>query len=335
MEAAGELSKSVGVRAACDALGVARATYYRRQKPRPSSKQPPEPPLKLSETERQEVLDTLHSPRFGDQSPQAVYAALLDEDQKYLCSVRTMYRILEGESEVRERRNQLRHPQYAKPELLATGPNQVWTWDITKLKGLAKWTYYYLYVILDLYSRLVVGWLVANRESSALAEQLIADSYEKQRIQPGQLTLHADRGSSMRSKPVAFLLADLGVTKTHSRPYTSSDNPFSEAHFKTMKYHPSFPDRFGSLESARVFSSDFFTWYNESHRHSGLAHLPPADVHYGRSDALLDQRAQVLAEAYTRHPSRFKGRMPTPGGVPPAVGINMPRVGTPKPDGEG
>lgn len=334
MEAARELSEAVGIQAACQALGVARATYYRRQKPRVQAPRPA-PPLKLTDEERQEVLETLHSPRFADQSVRAVYATLLDEDQKYLCSVRTMYRLLEGEDEVRERRNQLRHPEYAKPELLATGPNQVWTWDITKLKGPAKWTYYYLYVILDLYSRLVVGWLVARRECKKLAEQMIADTYEKQGIEPGQLTLHADRGSSMRSKPVALLLADLGVNKTHSRPYTSSDNPFSEAHFKTLKYHPRFPGKFESLEDARLFCVSFITWYNESHRHSGLAHLPPADVHYGRSQALLEQRGEVLAEAFARHPSRFKGRAPNPGGVPSAVGINMPAVGAPGADGDG
>lgn len=323
MEAACELSKKVGVQAACGALGVARATYYRRRKPavRPAR---PTPPLKLTENERQEVLEILHSPRFADQAPRSVYATLLDEDETYLCSARTMYRILGTEDEVRERRNQLRHPEYQKPELLATCPNQVWTWDITKLKGPAKWTYFYLYVILDLYSRLVVGWMVARRECSELAKRLIRDSYDKQGVKRKQLTLHADRGSSMRSKPVAFLLGDLGVTKTHSRPYTSNDNAFSEAQFKTLKYHPRFPARFGSLEEARSFCSSFFTWYNTEHRHSSLAYLPPADVHYGRAEKLLKQRAEVLRLAFKKHPARFKGRLPNPGTLPKATWINPP-----------
>lgn len=322
--AAEGLSQSVGVSAACSALNLARATYYRRQKPRPEPRPRPAPPLKLSDDERQIVLDTLHSERFADQAPRSVCATLLDEDQIYHCSPRTMYRILAAEDEVRERRNQLRHPRYEKPELLATGPNQVWTWDITKLKGPAKWTYFYLYVILDLFSRLAVGWTVHRRESSAVADTLISASYEKQGIEPGQLTLHADRGPSMRSKPVAFLLADLGVTKSHSRPYTSSDNPYSEAQFKTLKYHPSFPECFGSLEDARTFGRGFFDWYNTEHRHSSLSYLTPADVHYGRGAAILAQREEVLRAAFERHSNRFKGRMPKAGSLPKAAWINPP-----------
>jgi transposase InsO family protein len=201
--------------------------------------------------------------------PGAVFATLLDEGV-YHCSLRTMYRILDEAGETRERRDQLTHPAYQKPELLATGPNQLWSWDITKLKGHAKWTYFYLYVILDVFSRYVVGWMVAPRETAELAKRLIADTCDKQNILPDQLTIHADRGSSMTSKPVAFLLADLSVTKSHSRPYVSDDNPYSESHFRTLKYRPDFPERFGCIQDSRAFCQEFFTWYNEEHRHSGI-----------------------------------------------------------------
>ena len=273
--------------------------------------------------ERQDVLDVLHKPRFADLAPGEIHATLLD-DGHYLCSERTMYRILAANEEVRERRNQLRHPSYAAPELMATAPNELWSWDITKLKGPAKWTYYYLYVILDVFSRYVVGWMVAQRESATLAERLIATTCARQGIAPDQLTLHADRGSSMRSKDVALLLADLGVTKTHSRPYTSTDNPFSEAQFKTLKYRPAFPDRFGCLQDARRFCGPFFAWYNTEHRHSGLAMLTPHDVHYGLAQRRLAQRSQVLAAAYAAHPERFPRGVPTPGTLPAAVWINKP-----------
>jgi len=269
------------------------------------------------------VLDVLHSERFVDAAPHQIYAALLDE-KRYLCSVRTMYRILESEHEVRERRNQCRRPAYTKPELLATGPNQVWSWDITKLKGPVKWSYFYLYVILDIFSRYVIGWMVAQRESATLARRLVSASVDKQGIVRDQLALHADRGPSMTSKSLALLLADLGVTKTHSRPYTSTDNPFSEAHFKTLKYRPEFPDRFGSLQDARALCRRFFPWYNEDHRHGGLALLTPADVHYGRAQKRLEQRARVLDLAFLAHPERFKRQRPTPGNVPEAVWINPP-----------
>ncbi|MCP4202274.1 MAG: IS3 family transposase [bacterium] len=325
MEATTTLSQEVGVRAACSALGMPRATYYRRRDPTPADKPRPRPPLALDAEQRQAVVDVLHSPRFVDRSPHQIWAVLLDEEQEYLCSVRTMYRILEAEGELRERRNQLRRPVYAKPELVATAPNQVWTWDITKLKGPAKWTYFYLYVILDLYSRYVPGWMVARRESGTLARRLIAETVRKQGIRGDQLTVHADRGSSMRSKTVALLLADLGVRKSHSRPYTSNDNPFSEAQFKTMKYHPSFPERFGSLEDSRGFCAPFLGWYNTDHRHSSLAYLTPADVHYGRADQILQQRAGVLRAAFETNPQRFKGRMPSPGKLPEAVWINPPK----------
>lgn len=327
MVATSSLSETVGVQAACSALGLPRATFYRHRDPRPRPVQErPRPPLALTTEEREAVVEVLHSPRFVDQAPRQVWATLLDDEQEHLCSVRTMYRILEAEGEVRERRNQLRHPAYAKPELVATGPNQVWTWDITKLKGPAKWTYFYLYVILDLYSRLVVGWMVSRRESGTLAKRLIAESLTHQGLGGDGLTLHADRGSSMTSKSVAFLLADLGLTKSHSRPYTSNDNPFSEAQFKTLKYHRSFPERFGSLEDARGFCARFFSWYNTQHRHSSLALLTPADVHYGRAEAILEQRAAVLQAAFEAHPERFKGRVPRVGKLPEAVWINPPKA---------
>jgi putative transposase len=327
MAAAEQLGTRVGVKRACDSLGVARARLYRQRAraahtpaERPSR---PSPPLKLTESEHREVLEVLHSPRFVDSSPQSVYDTLLEEG-RYLCSVRTMYRVLAQAGEVRERRNQVRHPAYTKPELLATGPNQLWSWDITKLKGPQKWTYFYLYVILDVFSRCVVGWMVATQELATLAEKLIRETCAKQDIAPGQLTVHADRGSSMTSKAVALLLADLGVTKTHSRPYVSNDNPFSEAQFKTLKYRPDFPQSFGSLEDARGHCRAFFQWYNHQHRHSGIAYLTPHDLHSGRAEAVLDTRAQALEAAFAAHPARFKERRPEPQQPPAAVWINPP-----------
>ena len=391
-----ELAPLVGVTAACDALGVARASFYRRRPRRgahgpsvavigegeaasltplgvhapagppsetllgpsprnegavgerselsppdasvtvrPSVPPPPEPtggpsaptrahPRALSPAERATVLETLHSPRFQDAAPAAVYATLLDE-QTYLASERTMYRLLAAEGETRPRRDQLVHPTYTKPELLATAPNQVWSWDITKLFGPEKWTYFYLYVILDIFSRYAVGWMVAHREHADLAERLIAETIAKQQIPRDQLTLHADRGSSMTSKPVAFLLADLGVTKSHSRPYVSNDNPYSEAQFKTLKYRPDFPDRFASLEEARAFCQHFFRWYNTEHRHSGIGLLSPEVVHLGQAQAAYDARAQVLALAYAAHPERFVRRAPAPPRLPTQAGINLPK----------
>lgn len=253
----------------------------------------------------------LNSERFVDRSPAQIYATLLDED-RYLCSERTMYRILAERGEVRERRNQLTHPRYVKPQLLAVAPNEVWSWDITKLRGPAKWTYFYLYVILDIFSRYVVGWLVSRRESATLAKKLIEQSCEKQGIEPGQLTVHADRGAAMRSKLLAHLLADLGITKTHTRPYTSSDNPYSESQFKTLKYCPQFPDKFGSFEDAWGFCRVFFPFYNTEHRHSGIGYLTPEAVHYGDAQRLLQQRQRALDAAYQAHPERFVGGQPTP-----------------------
>jgi putative transposase len=273
MSAALQLGKSVGQAVACRALGVPRATLYRHMQPTTVPKRVrPTPERALDAAERQVVLDHLHSERFRDQTPAEVYATLLDEDI-YLCSVRTMHRILAQNGEMKERRNQPRHPQYKKPELLATGPNQVWSWDITKLLGPAKWTYFHLYVILDIFSRNVVGWMVAGRETAELAKRLIAATCERQGIAAGTLTIHADRGTSMPSKPVALMLADLGVTKTHSRPHVSDDNPYSESQFKTLKYRPEFPDRFGSIEDARAFCQRFFPWYNHDHRRTAPGEL--------------------------------------------------------------
>lgn len=313
----------------CQALGLSRASFFRALKgPAPSAPEPnqchPRTSCRsLTSTERQEVLDILHSERFADAAPPQVYATLLDEG-RFACSVSTMYRLLRQHGETRERRNQLTHPVYARPELLATRPNEVWSWDITKLLGPAKWTYYHLYVILDVFSRIVTGWTLVYRESAAIAQELIAQTCRKQAVVSGSLTIHADRGSSMTSKPVAFLLADLGVTKTHSRPHTSNDNPFSEAHFKTMKYRPDFPRRFASIEEARAFCQTFFAWYNAQHRHSGIAMLTPETVHLGRAEKVIAARAAVLAGAYAAHPERFVRHPPLPQALPSAVWINPP-----------
>jgi putative transposase len=322
LSAVEELTPAAGTHAACRALGVSRATVYRRRQSRPVREPRPQPPRALSGAERDAILAELHHPRFVDLAPAEVYATLLDEG-RYLGSLRTMYRVLAATQEARERRPQLRHVA-PKPELLATRPNEVWSWDITKLLGPAKWTYYYLYVILDIFSRYVVGWMVAHQESAALAGRLIAATCVKQAIGPSQLTIHADRGSSMTSKPVALLLADLGVTRTHSRPHVSNDNPFSEAQFKTLKYRPEFPARFGSLEDARAFCQPFFTWYNTAHRHGGIGLLTPAMVHDGHAEVVRARRAEVLAAAYAAHPERFVRQPPQPPALPLAVWINPP-----------
>ena len=327
MKAAQNLSDHVGVKAACEELQVPRATFYRWLKSKePSLKQDNRtlPPLALSPEERQGVVDILHSERFCDKAPHQIYATLLDEGE-YHCSIRTMYRILSTEHGcVTERRRQVQRPQYSKPELLATRQNQVWSWDITKLKGPAKWNYFHLYVIIDIYSRYVVGWMVANSEQTALAKRLIQESCLKQSIQKGQLTIHADRGPSMKSKGVAFLLADLGITKTHNRPHVSNDNPYSESQFKTLKYCPEFPKRFGSIQDARQFCQNFFDWYNKEHRHTGIALLTPEQVHYGLADEVQNTRTQVLQSAFEKRPNRFKGRVPKVQPLPNAVWINRP-----------
>jgi putative transposase len=330
--AAAQLSASVGCAAACRALDLPRASFYRTRVPRRESEAiapRPKPARALSDTERQTALAHLHSERFVDQAPHQVHATLLDEGA-YVCSPRTMYRLLEEHGEVRERRDQLRHPAYQKPELLATRPNQVWSWDITKLRGPVKWTYFYLYVILDLFSRYVVGWMVAPGESAELAKKLIQESLSKQGVSPGQLHIHADNGPSMTSKTLALKLADLGVTKSHSRPYVSDDNPFSESQFKTMKYRPEFPDRFGSLEDARAHAQGFCHWYNLEHHHSGIAMLTPHMVHYGLAADVLDNRQRVLTAAFQQHPERFVRKPPRPASLPNAVWINPPKPGPPE-----
>jgi putative transposase len=277
----------------------------------------------LSGEERRQVLDVLHSESFADQAPAETYAKLLDQGT-YLCSIRTMYRILEANQEVRERRNQLRHPPYAKPQLVATAPNQVWTWDITKLLGPAKWSYYYLYVILDIYSRYVVGWMLAHRESQHLAERLIRETLMKEGIHRDQITIHSDRGPAMRSQAVAQFLATLGVTKSHSRPHVSDDNPFSESQFKTLKYRPDFPDRFATFDHGLDFCRRFFRWHNEEHRHWGIGLLTPAVVHTGHADTAVESRASVLAAAHARHPERFVRGLPQPLKPAAEVWINPP-----------
>jgi putative transposase len=319
-----ESAPLLSILAVCLALGVARATFYRLTRPH-EVKPRPSPSRRLDDDERVRVLSMLNEDRFCDLAPAQVYATLLDEEQ-YLCSERTMYRILDENAQVRERRAQRRHPNYAAPQLLATAPNQLWSWDITKLLGPAKWTYYYLYVILDVFSRYVVGWMVADCESAALAKKLIEESCIRQAIKPGQLTVHADRGSSMKSKPVALLLADLGATKSHSRPHVSNDNPFSEAQFRTLKYRPDFPDRFGSLEHGRQHCVDFFTWYNQDHYHSGLALFTPHDVHHGKVDDKLVARQLVLTAAFAAHPERFVRGLPKPAEPADAVWINPPKT---------
>lgn len=326
------LTPVLGQARACKVLGVWRGQPAREQArqrrlafigPHQLGKARPPPPLALEPQERQVLLQTLNSERFADCSPPTVYATLLDEDI-YLGSVSTMYRVLSQDGATLERRNQRVHPVYTKPELLAQGPNQVWSWDITKLKGPAKWTYFHLYVILDIFSRFVVGWLIAPRESAELACQLIDQTIARHDVIPGCLTLHADRGTSMRSKPVSALLVDLDVTKSHSRPYTSDDNPFSEAHFKTMKYRPEFPERFGCLEDARAHCQEFFAWYNTEHKHSGIAYMTPHSVHYGNAQNLLITRQATLDDAFKAHPNRFKGKSPQPPALPTAVWINPP-----------
>lgn len=326
MTAVQKVASDVGVSPACSALGVSKSSYYRFLNPTIKEVDlglSKSHPRSLSEDEKAVVLDTLNSPEFMDKAPLEIYASLLDRGL-YLCSVSTMYRILRENNQVKERRNQLRHPNYQKPELMATGANQVWSWDITKLLGPVKWTYYYLYVIIDIYSRYVTGWMIAHRESAELAKRLIRETCRKQEICDGQLTIHADRGSSMKSKPVALLLSDLGVTKTHSRPYVSNDNPFSESQFKTMKYRPEFPSRFGCIEDARSFCRTFFDWYNFEHYHSGIGLMTPGSLHYGQAESIRENRKQVLETAYLQHPERFVRKPPTPPEIPPAVWINPP-----------
>jgi putative transposase len=326
-----ELAPLVGVRASCTAVGEAQARWYRRHRQSPPPPRPQRPsapqPRALSDVERDELRAVLNSPDHVDEAPATVYAKLLDQGL-YLASVPTMYRVLRDHDEVHERRRQATHPAAKKPELLATEPNQCWSWDITKLLGPQKWTYYYLYVIIDIFSRYVPGWMLAHAENAKLAEALLADTVTKQHIGHGQLTIHADRGSPMVARPVAFLLADLGVTKSHSRPHCSNDNPFSESQFRTLKYRPEFPDRFGSHADAHAHCGRFFGWYNDEHRHSGIGYHTPADVHYGRAELMREKRAVILDAAYAAHPERFVRKPPQPPALPTAVWINEPKEDT-------
>ena len=324
------LPPNFGMTAAiCAATGVSRATVVRKRArlsappaiPRPRSR----PARALTEPQRREVLDLLHAPRFADQVPAEIYATLLDEGV-YHCSIRTMYRVLDQNNEVRERRQQLRHPVYQKPELLAEKPNEVWSWDITKLMGPRKWSYFYLYVIIDIFSRRVVGWRVVDTESAALFKPLFKDALEKHNVPRGQLTLHADRGGPMKAKATAFLLADLGVTRSHNRPHTSNDNPFSESHFKTLKYQPRFPKRFGCIEDAKAFCRTFFDWYNKDHHHAGIGLMTPDQVHYGQIDAVHAARQVTLDQAFQQNPERFVKKPPVPPARPTAAWINPPTL---------
>ncbi len=324
MTAIAEQKYTAPVSALCNALDIPRASFYRAQTPKARTPSPrPTPKHALTTKERDIVLNTLNSNKYVDLPPTQIYAKLLDDGQ-YLCSARTMYRILEDNNQVRERRHIIDRTQFKKPELIATKPNQVWSWDITKLKGPVAWTYFYLYVIIDIFSRYVVGWLVADREAASLAKLLIDETCCRQSILPDQLTIHSDRGSSMKSKVVAQLYADLGITKSFSRPSVSNDNPYSESQFKTMKYRPEFPDRFGAIQDTRAFCHPYFDWYNNDHQHSGIGFYTPADVHFGRVESLREIRQTTLDAAFLARPDRFKGKRPTAPKPPDTVWINPP-----------
>ena len=321
-----ELIALITVKAACEVLAIPRSMFYRAQSaeaPR-VARELALPARALQPTERQFVLDTLDGERFQDQAPREVYAALLDE-QTYLCHWRTMYRILAENQQICERRNQLRHPVYAKPELLAMAPNQVWSWDITVLRGPDKWTAFYLYDLMDVFSRYVVGWLIATTQSATLAEQLIAQSYAKHNILPGQLKIHSDNGAPMTARTMSQLMTDLAVTESHSRPHVSDDNPYSESQFKTMKYRPDYPNRFAGLLDTQTWARRFFSWYNHDHHHSGLGLLTPATVHFGHAPEVLTARQLTLDIAYAAHPDRFVHGTPRPQSLPEAVWINPPK----------
>lgn len=315
----------MGIRKACETLSVSHATLYRRRRLKLVSPKPRQNHRALGREEEATVLQHLNSEGFVDQSPYQVYAHLLDQGI-HLYSVRTMYRILQKDTATRERRSQLSHPTYTKPELMAVSPNQVWSWDITKLKGPEKWTYYYLYVILDIYSRYTVGWMLAERESGHLARQLIRETLAKESIQQDQLNIHSDRGSAMKSLTVAQLYAQLGVTKSYSRPHVSNDNPFSESHFKTLKYRPEFPERFGCLQDGLSHCRAFFKWYNEEHYHSGIGFVTPSTLHHGRAPATLSARDKTLELAFQKNPQRFVKGKPKARKLPTAVWINQPKT---------
>ena len=316
----------LGTRAACTACGRSRATHYRRKHPRTRVTPPkprPAPRNKLSDAERDEILAVLDSERFVDQAPAQVFFTLLDEGT-YLASESTFYRLLRARGQMSERRRQASHPARVRPELVARRPNVVWSWDITKLKGPKRGEYYDCYVVLDIFSRYVVAWLVAPSESGELAKALIADAIARHRVEPGQLTIHADRGSSMTSNPVVELYTFLGIGRSHSRPHVSNDNPYSESQFKTMKYCPAFPERFGSIQDARAFCDAFFSYYNHDHRHSGIGYHTPASVHYGTAGEVRRQRCETLEAAYAANPARFRHRRPEPPKLPTVAWINEP-----------
>lgn len=323
MNAVVELRPKVAMAPLCAALGVSRATVHRRLRPRAPARPRPTPARALGAGEKQHIVDVLCGERFVDRSPAEVVHTLLDEG-RYLGSERTMYRVLAERAEIRERRNQLSHPKHTRPELMATAPNEVWSWDITKLRTTVKWSYFYLYVVLDLFSRYVVGWMIARHESAAFAKLLIEESVAKHGVEPGTLVLHSDRGAPMTSKTLAQLLADLDVARSFSRPHTSNDNPFSESQLRTVKYHPSFPGRFVSIEEALEWGRSFFRWYNHEHHHSGIAYLTPADVYLGRADAVLERRHETLLAAHTAHPERFANGPPKRQVLAPATYINPP-----------
>jgi putative transposase len=313
-----------GVVPTCEALNVSRASYY-RWKQRPEEPLPSNrcPPRKLTEQEETMVLEVLNSDRFMDQAVPEVHATLLDEG-RYLCSERTMYRILERHEQATQRRHQREHPVYQKPELLATGPNQLWSWDITRIKGPKPWIFYHLYVVIDVFSRYVVAWCISEHESGEQARALIEAACQRQVIGDGELVVHSDRGKAMRSKTLADLLGELGVQRSFSRPHVSNDNPYSESQFKTLKYRPDFPNRFGSIEDARNYLRSFFKWYNTEHRHSGVGMMTPLSIHTGEAEHIYEERRRTLQEAYRRHPERFVKGQPKPKDLPTEVWINKP-----------
>ena len=317
------LADQVGTVQACAGLGLSRATLYRERRPKTAAPSARTPPLKLSEAEQTAVFNVLMSPRFVDRAPHQVYATLLDEG-RYLCSIRTMYRLLAQQQAVRERRAQRVHPVYARPELMASAPNQLWSWDITKLRTTVKWSYLYLYVVLDVYSRYIVGWLISTRESAQLARELVEQTALREAVPAGQLTLHADRGAPMRSKTLAELLVDLGIDASFSRPRVSNDNPYSESLFKTAKFAPTFPECFTGIDHGRAFAEPFVAFYNHHHRHTGIGLMTPVAVHRGDALRITAERSLTLQSAFDQNPLRFKGKVPKPPHVPDIVYINPP-----------
>jgi putative transposase len=308
----------------CKLLGISRSTWYRRQKPKKQTDGRTSP-RKLTDRQYRKTLTLLNSERFQDEAVPTVHAKLLDEGI-YLCSPRTMYRILKAEKQVKQRRHDRKHPVYTKPELLATGPNQVWSWDITKIKGPKSWIFYDLYVVIDIFSRCIVAWCITEYESGEQARALIGTACAREGITRAQLTVHSDRGRAMRSKCLANLYGELGVQSSFNRPHVSNDNPYSESHFKTLKYRPDYPERFGSIEDAHSHMQSFFDWYNTEHRHSGIAMLTPWQVHSGQADEIIRVRQATMNAAYAAHPERFVNGPPKVRAVPEEVWINKPAV---------